>query len=248
MNKLEDKVALVTGAAVRIGREIALALARAGCDIAIHYRDSELEAESLADEIRETGRQAWLLQADLASPRASDELMSAAWEQAGWVDILVNNAAVFRRQPFAETELEEVESIMRVNALAPLMLARAMHALASQSPILPDNYAGRIINLLDRDIARPGSLRLPYWLSKKSLEAATLGLASELSPRFTVNAIAPGPVLSPDAPELKEPAGHLPLGIRPLPADIASAVLFLAESPAITGQTIYVDGGQHLSR
>ena len=248
MNTLEDKVALVTGAAIRIGREIALALARRGCDIVIHYRESEIEAESLADEIREAGRQAWLAQSDLSRPQAAAALMKNAWEQAGWVDILVNNAATFQRASLAETDPEDFEDTMRINAIAPVILAQTMSALAAQCEILPDDYAGRIINILDRDIARSGAGRLPYWLSKKTLESATLGLAAELAPRFAVNAVAPGPALSSDIPELKEPAGALPLGVRPLPSDIAAAVIFLAESTAITGQTLFVDGGQHMAR
>ena len=246
MKTLEEKVALVTGAAVRVGREIALTLARAGCDIAVHYRESEIEAQELADEIRDLGRQAWLVQGDLANLGAVEAVMREAWNSATWIDILVNNAACYTRDPFEAAEAEDYETAMRVNAFAPILLARAMSRLADESQILPEAYRGQIINILDRDIVRNGTGSLPYWLSKKALESATLGLASELAPRFAVNAVAPGPVLASDDLALREPAGAIPLATRPLPSDVAECVLFLAQSSAITGQILFADGGQHL--
>jgi NAD(P)-dependent dehydrogenase (short-subunit alcohol dehydrogenase family) len=246
MSPLEEKVALVTGAAVRVGHDIALAFARAGCDIVVHYRDSEAEASALADEIRGLGREAWLVQGDLSAPAAAASLMREAWDAASWIDILVNNAACYPREPLASAEPEDFEHAMRVNAFSPIMLAREMSRLAAGSAILPEAYRGQIINILDRDIVRNGAGRLPYWLSKKTLEAATLGLAAELAPRFAVNAVAPGPVLTADSPAAREPAGDIPLVIRPTPSDVAECALFLARSTSITGQIIFADGGQHL--
>ena len=217
----KETVALVTGAARRVGREIAIALAREGCDIVIHYRDSANDAEDLADEIRRMGRE--------------------AWDRAGKIDMLVNNAACYTRETLADAGESDFDYSMRVNAFAPIMLAREMALLT------PADRGGVIINILDRDISRRVPGRLPYWLSKKALEAATLGLAAELAPRFTVNAIAPGPVLAADDPAEREPAGMIPLSLRPTPANVAECVLFLARSHAITGQIIYADGGQHLA-
>ena len=241
-----ETVALVTGAAQRVGREIALALARAGCDIVVHYRDSELEAILLAEEIREMGREAWTVQGDLSESGAAGKIMREAWEQAAWIDILVNNAACYTRETLEEAVETDFDYAMRVNAIAPVMLAREMSLLAAGTDVLPGGYRGRVINILDRDIVRNGAGRLPYWLSKKTLEAATRGLAAELAPRFTVNAVAPGPVLTAANPEEREAAGDIPLGLRPTPQDVAECVLFLARSTATTGQVIYTDGGQHL--
>jgi len=242
----DETVALVTGAAQRVGREIALTLARAGCDIVVHYRESELEAILLVEEIREMGREAWTVQGDLSEPGAPEKIMREAWDKAAWVDILVNNAACYTRETLLESTETDYEYAMRVNAIAPVMLAREMALLAAGGSVLPEVYKGRIINILDRDIARNGAGRLPYWLSKKALEAATKGLALELAPRFTVNAVAPGPVLTAANPDDREPAGPLPLTTRPTPQDVAECTLFLARSTAITGQIIYADGGQHL--
>ena len=242
----QETVALVTGAAQRVGRGIALALARAGCEIVVHYRESELDAILLVEEIREMGREAWTVQGDLSEPGAAGAVMREAWDKAAWVDILVNNAACYTRETLFGADETDFEHAMRVNAIAPVMLAREMALLAADANVLPEGYRGRIINILDCGIARDGAGRLPYWLSKKALEAATAGLAAELAPRFTVNAVAPGPVLTAANPEEREAAGAIPLGVRPTTSDVAECVLFLARSTAITGQVIYADGGQHM--
>jgi len=127
-----------------------------------------------------------------------------------------------------------------------MMLARTMSELAAASEILPAGYCGRVVNVLDRSVAKPAAEFGAYWLSKKSLEAFTKAAALEFAPRFAVNAVAPGPVLPPADADLAEPAGPSPLAIRPLPADVAAAVVYLAGTTAVTGQTIYVDSGQHL--
>ena len=243
---LLDKVALVTGGARRLGREIALALAREGCDIVLHYRDSREEADALAREIRSLGRQAWCVCGDFSNVYEPAVTMRTAWELAGWVDILVNNASAYSHDSLADVPLERMQELWRVNALAPMMLARTMAELAAASEILPAGYCGRIVNVLDRSVAKPAAEFGAYWLSKKSLEAFTRAAALEFAPRFSVNAVAPGPVLPPADADLAEPAGPSPLAIRPLPADVAAAVAYLARATAVTGQTIYVDSGQHL--
>ncbi len=246
MRVLEDKVALVTGGAVRVGREIALALAREGCDVVVHFRESAPEAELLAEDIRRLGRQAWLVCGDFTNAYSPDVVMRTAWELAGWVDILVNNAAVFSQLPLGAMDVEELESMWRVNSLAPMLLARTMATLAEESEILPDDYCGRIVNVLDRRIIRPEHGRLPYWMTKKSLEAFTVGGALEFAPRITVNGVAPGPVLAPENPDLSESAGPMPLAVRCLASDVASAVVYLCGAMTVTGQIIFVDSGQHL--
>lgn len=246
MKMLEDKVALVTGCAVRLGREIALALAREGCDIVVHYKDSAAEAEVLADEIREMGRQAWIVCGDFSNTYVPEVVMRTAWELAGWVDILVNNASVFSHISFEEASVEDLDELWHVNTLAPIIMAKTLAALAAVSEILPDDYCGRVINILDRRISKPDRGCLPYWLSKKGLESFTIGGALELAPRITVNAVAPGPVIAPENPETSELAGPMPLAVRCIPSDIADAVIYLSRVVTVTGQIIYVDSGQHL--
>lgn len=246
MKTLDDKVALITGGALRLGRELAIALAREGCDIVIHYRESAAEAKELAGEIRAMDRQAWLVCGDFNNIFEPEAVMRTAWEMAGWVDVLVNNAAEFSQMTLLEMTSEEIEEIWRINTLAPIILTKTLADLASTSEILPDDYCGKVINILDRRVSKPDRGCLPYWLTKKGLEAFTLGGALELAPRITVNAVAPGPVLAPDSPDLLEPAGPMPLAVRCLPADVVDAVLFLAKTVAVTGQVVYVDSGQHL--
>ena len=243
---LLDKVALVTGGARRLGREIALSLAREGCDVVVHYRDSRAEADALAGEIRSLGRQAWCVCGDFSNAYEPAVTMKTAWDLAGWVDILVNNASLYAHDSLADVPVERMQELWRVNALAPMLLARTMCELAARSRILPAGYCGHVVNVLDRSVAKPAAEFGAYWLSKKGLEAFTAAAALEFAPRFSVNAVAPGPVLPPADEALAEPAGPAPLAIRPLPSDVAAAVVFLARTTAVTGQTLYVDSGQHL--
>ena len=243
---LIDKVALVTGGARRLGREIALALAREGCDVVLHYRDSREEADALASEIRSLGRQSWCVCGDFSNVYEPAVTMRTAWELAGWVDILVNNASAYSHDSLADVPVERMQELWRVNALAPMLLAREMQRLAAESRILPADYCGRVVNLLDRTVAKPAAEYAPYWTTKKALEAFTQSFALEAAPRFTVNAVAPGPVLPPEGADLAEPGGPTPLAIRSTPGDVAQAVSYLARAVTVTGQVLYVDGGQHL--
>lgn len=245
--QLEEKVALVTGGAVRVGRAIVRSLARAGCDVVIHYRDSASEASTLADELRSLGRQAWLVQGDLADEDVPETILRSAWDMAGWVDILVNNASTYQRQTLADAEPSDFDRHWRVNALAPMLLAKTFADYVRASEILPADYLGHVVNLLDRRIAAPEGGSLPYWVSKRALASFTLGAAVELAPRIAVNGIAPGPVLSPSNPVTRgELAGDMPLATRARPEDVGNAVVYLATSRCLTGQILYVDSGQHL--
>lgn len=243
---LFERVALVTGAAERVGREIAFTLAEQGCDIIIHYNHSAELAEELANDIRTIGRQAWTLQGDFTSPEDAEIVLRSAWDLAGWVDIVVNNAAIFELMPFAETTLEDYQQMLNVNALAPIVMAKTLYELVNSSEILPADYSGKIINITDQRIHKSAKGCLPYWMSKKALEDFTIGAALELAPQISINAIAPGPVLSPKDAANSEPAGALPTITRCLPSDIAKAVIYLVTSLTITGQVLYVDSGQHL--
>ena len=246
---LGERVALVTGGARRIGRRIALALAEAGCDVVVHCNRSRVEADRLAGEIRALGRQAWCVEGDFSNPLSADATMESAWEMAGWVDILVNSAAVWSLLELSDATAEEMETIWRVNWLSPVRLARAMRARAAEavrSGMLPAHWRGRIVNILDRDIAKRSAAHYPYWASKKALADFTVAAAAEFAPTISLCGVAPGPTLAPDRAGPSEPAGELPLGLRPSPADIAQAVLYLCSAPAVTGQILYVDAGQHL--
>ncbi len=244
---LQEKIALVTGGAIRVGSEIARALARAGCDIVIHYRNSSAAAESLADGLRSLGRQVWLIQSDLAEDGEPEAVLQAGWEMAGRIDILVNNASSYTRDLLADASPADFERHWRINALAPMLLTKTFADYVRSSENLPPDYLGHVINILDRRIAAPEGGSLPYWVSKKALTAFTRGAAIELAPHITVNAVAPGPVLAPDGVIVaSEPAGNLLLTTRATPADVGEAVLYLTTSGCLTGQIIYVDSGQHL--
>lgn len=246
MQELLDKVALVTGGAKRIGRGIALALANDGCDIVLHYRESRTEADALAREIRAAGRQAWCVGGDFSEPGAAAKVMRTAWDAAGWVDILVNNASEYSHATADDAAAEDVERLFRVNLFAPMELARTMRALAAECEILPADYVGCVVNVVDRAVAKPSETGSPYWLSKRALADFTKSAALAFAPGFRVNAVAPGPVLPPADIELTEPAGQLPLGRKPSVGEIADGVLALARARSVTGQILYVDGGQHL--
>ncbi len=245
---LEEKVALVTGGAVRIGRAIVRGLARAGCDVVIHYRTSAAEAGGLAEEVRALGRQAWLVQGDLAEEDEPEAVIRNAWDMAGWVDILVNNASSYARQPLCDADPGEFERHWRLNTLAPMLLTKVFAECARATEILPEDYLGHVINVLDRRVAAADAGALPYWVSKCALHAFTLGAARELAPRLAVNAVAPGAVLPPVSGPFDgvDPAGDQLLTTRCTPENVAEAVVYLATSRTLTGQVLYIDGGQHL--
>lgn len=237
------KVALVTGGARRIGREIALALARNGWDVAVHYGASEREATDTVMAIRELGRQAIALQCDLAGAADTDNLLTQAAEKLGGVHCVVNNASVFDYDTIDSLSEERFDRHMRTNLLAPLQLARALHRLT------PESGQAVVINLLDQKLFNPNPDYLSYTLSKAGLHSATTLLAQALAPRVRVVGIAPGITLvSGDQTGDEFASAHTvtPLGRSSTPADIADAVCYVANASAITGTTLVVDGGQHL--
>ncbi len=237
------QTALVTGGAVRIGRALALTLARDGVDIVLHFRSNRAAAEETAQVIRDLGRQAWLVCGALEAPDAVGSLFQEAVAQAGHVDILINNAAVFTHGTLAETAAADFESVWRVNTLAPILLTRALAAhIRARGP----DAAGVVVNLLDQRISGLRGGSLAYSLSKRALADFTRAAAVELAPQVRVNAVAPGPVLPPPAGAPHEPTGPLPLGRRPTPQEVADAARFLVRARSVTGQILFVDGGQHL--
>ena len=244
--ELKNKTALVTGGAVRVGRSTCLALARQGCHVVIHYRTSSDEAEALAKEIMGLGVSAFPLKADLAIQSECSELIGRAREFTGSVDFLVNNASVYHRDDLAASDESKLLSELNVNFIAPTMLTRSL--VSEHKSDARDGVVGKIVNILDSKIAgnEPGCL--PYLMSKKMLAEFTKVSALELAPHYTVNGVAPGTVLPPvkSSGSKKDPAGAVPMGEQCGPDDVGAAVVFLLKSDFITGQTLFVDGGQHL--
>jgi NAD(P)-dependent dehydrogenase (short-subunit alcohol dehydrogenase family) len=238
---LKGQTALVTGGAVRIGRSLCETLADAGASVLIAYRESATEAKALEQDLRSRGGTAWAIASNLDTETGCIELMERAIQTAGPLDILINNAAQFRKGRFDTMTEADLLAEFRVNLFAPLLLAGA---LARQ------NRPGQVVHLLDRRVTSTDAERVPYVLSKKALAEATRMAALAFAPRIRVNAVAPGAVLPPAAegPDyLKEKAGFIPLQRFSPPRDVAEAVLFLLTSPSLTGQILYVDGGQSLT-
>jgi hypothetical protein len=237
---LAGKTALVTGAAKRLGRATALTLAHEGVNVVLHCRTSTKAAEELADAGRALGVKAWTLTADLASPGAAQSLVERALDMAGPLDFLINNASVFPTSAMADVSVENVHASVDLNALAPFLAARRF---AEQ------RRDGAIINFLDARIVDYDREHVAYHLSKRMLFELTRMMALEFAPAIRVNAVAPGLILPPagkDESYLASLAHTNPLNRYGGVDDVTSAVVFLLQSPFITGQVIFVDGGRHL--
>lgn len=234
--------AVITGAARRIGRVLAVQAARSGHDVAVHHRDSADEAEETADLVRAEGRRACILASDLAAPDAGD-LIGRAEAVLGPVTLLVNNASLFIDDRLLSFDVDTFDAHMATNLRAPALLAQAMAAR------LPDSATGVVINILDQRVWRPNPQFFGYSLSKAALWHATQTMAQALAPRIRVNAIGPGPTLGSvhQAPgEFEREAAGTPLGHSVNPDEIAGAMRYLIDAPSVTGQMIAVDSGQHL--
>lgn len=238
---LDGKLVLVTGGAQRIGHALALAVARAGADVVIHYGTSQTAAESTRSEIEALGRKAMLLQADLADPAQAGELIGRVREHAP-LFALVNNAAIFEALTWETTGLEDWQRHLAINLTAPFLLSQAF-----ARALLP-NGTGRIVNLLDWRSQRPGADHLPYTVSKAALAALTQSLAVALAPQVNVNGLALGAALPPsDGNAVPHILDNVPAGRWAALEEIGQALIFLLDGPAyITGEIIHVDGGRHL--
>lgn len=236
------KVALVTGAARRLGRQIALALAGHGADLVIHYGSSSAEAQATCRDVIALGRRAWAIQADLDDGAQLAGLINRARTEAGPIHVLVNNASDFPVRSPEDLTFDNLMRDVRVNAWAAFDLCRQF---AAQS----DLASGHIVNLLDTRIVGGDPVHSGYILAKQLLAAMTRMLAAELAPRIAVNAVAPGLVLPPpgkDEAYLRQLAGSLPLKRHGSAGDVAEAVAYLASTSFVTGQVIFVDGGRHI--
>ncbi len=238
------KVALVTGAAKRIGRTIALALARRGWDVVVHYHRSAEEAAAAVREIEALGRRALAVRCDLSDEAAVKALLPDAARAVGApVSCVVNNASLFEHDCAADFSLARLDAHMHANLAAPILLAQALHEMT------PAGAQGVVVNLLDQKLFNLNPDFLSYTLSKAALQCATTALAQALAPKLRVVGVAPGITLvSGDQTEEGFAKAHTktPLGRSSTPDDVAATVCFVADNPAITGTTILVDGGQHL--
>ena len=239
---LQEKVALVTGSAKRIGRAVANALADRGVHQAVHYRTSKTEAEDAVKLFRVLGVEAESFQADLSQVKEVEALASEVLKRFGRLDILVNNASVFFPSPLGEVTDLQWDVLINTNLKGPFFLAQKV-GLAMKAAV-----GGTIINIGDWAAERPYTGYLPYCISKAGVVAMTKGLAKALAPEVRVNCINPGPVMLPEdlsEAEKEEIMRKTPLQRTGSPADIANAVVFLCEgTDFMTGAVITVDGGR----
>lgn len=242
---LDGKNALVTGSAKRVGRQIALTLAESGANVAIHYRTSSEEATETVDEVRGLGVESVAVKGDLRNIDDIDSMVDEAVDGLGGVDVLVNSAAVFNQTPFGDVNLDDWELHLDVNLRGAFFCAqRAVKEMESGG----DDVDGKIVNIADWSGFRPYKNYLPYCISKAGVIALTKGLAKEVAPNITVNAVAPGPVLLPSEftkEDREQIMQKTPLRRIGSPEDVAAGVKFLLEgSDFITGAVLPVDGGR----
>ena len=241
--QLSGKVAVVTGGAVRLGRALALALAEEGALLTIHYNSSTGPALAMVQQLRESGTEALAVQADLSEAARAGAIIDATVAHFGQVDILVNSAAVFGLGEWDDTTEAIWDRQFAINLKAPFFLSQAFATDVGR------NRPGHVINIADWRGARPGTDHLAYTLAKSGLIAMTKSLAQALAPNIQVNAIAPGLILPPpgaDPARLEDIARGIPARRVGSPQEVARAMLYLLESDFVTGDLVFVTGGQHL--
>ena len=237
------KTVLVTGAAKRLGRAIALDLARHGWNVAIHYHSSEKEARATAADAATTGVKVALLQADLGRESEVAPLVERAAKELGPLTGLVNSASLFENDDWYSVTRESWDKHMETNLRAPFALAQAF---AHQ---VPRDTGGAIVNIIDQRVLKPTPQFMSYSLSKAGLKWLTTTLAQALAPRVRVNAVGPGPTIinaRQSQTDFSRQREATVLGRGAEPQDVCDAVRYLLEAAAVTGQMIAVDGGQHL--
>ncbi len=240
----ERRVALVTGAARRIGRAIAEDLAEAGFAVAIHCNRSRADADTLAASIRARGGHATVIAADLADLARVPAIVAEAAEALGPPTLLVNNASIFEADGIGAFDAALFQRQLAVNLTAPVLLADAFAAA------LPEREQGLVVNIVDQRAWKPTPYYMSYQLSKSGLLTATRTLAQALVPRIRVNAIGPGPTVAStrqDADDFRRQAEAVPLRHGPELSEFGRTITYLYETRSITGQMIALDGGQHLA-
>ena len=240
------RTVLVTGAGRRLGREIALALAAGGWQVAVHYRNSRAEAEKTVADCAALSGDSALFEADLEDEHATRALLSRVAARFRTVDAVVHSAALFEHDDAASFGYALMERHARSNTGAAILLAQALHDHLSRR-----DAQGAVVHLLDQKLWNPNPDFLSYTLSKAALEAATPMLALALAPRVRVVGVAPGLTLPShmlDDDKFAQLHKLSPLGRSSTPADVVATVKFALENGSITGTTLLVDGGQHLMR
>lgn len=234
--------ALVTGAARRIGRAIALALAEAGYAVAVHAERAADDAHALCREIEGKGGRAVVVRGDLADHAAVAALVPAAVAAVGPLALLVNNAASFEADAIGTLDRALWDRQFAVNLAAPVFLSEAFAAQAGEGAC--------VVNVLDQRVLKPTPQFVSYTLAKSALHTATRTLAQALAPKVRVNAVAPGPTFASPRQQPEDfarQAAAVPLGRGPSAEEIAAAVVYLAGARSVTGVTLAVDGGQHIA-
>ncbi len=245
---LTEQVALVTGSAHRVGRAIAVELARRGAHIMVHYHASTPETvRDTLQEIKSMGVDAFAVQADISSAQGVEDVFTAVREHFGRLDILVNSASLFQKRRLLDVSLEEWEQTLAVNLTAPFLCTQAAAAVMRRS----DPPGGVIINICDKGADGPWPEYAHHGVSKAALLALTQVSAASLGPDIRVNAVIPGPVMKPSGRPMTEEeweriGAPLPLARTGTPEDVARAVAYLASESFITGAVIHVNGGEHL--
>ena len=244
MAKTTTKLALITGAARRVGREFALHLAQKGYNIAIHYSTSTEEARECQELVEKKGVRAILVQAELDDDAQMKKIIPAVNDKMGEISVLINNASVYHTQNFMDTSHEQFRNDLAVNFSAPFFLTQDF---ARQVNTEDGNAV--VINLIDAGHNNLAQEYFLYHLSKQALYHFTLLAARSLAPKIRVNAIAPGPVLPPpgkDMEYLANVAKNSPIGVVSPPSSLARGLDYLLSSPTVTGQVMYIDSGTHL--
>ena len=243
MTELSPRTVLITGAAKRLGRAIALSLANAGWDIALHYNGSTKDAEATANDIRALGRRVALLQADVSKEDETRTLIARATAELGPITALVNSASLFENDDWQTASRESWDKHMEVNLRAPFVLAQEF------AKALPADMHGAIVNIVDQRVLKPTPQFITYSLSKAGLYWLNTTLAQALAPRIRVNAIGPGPTMinaRQSQADFDRQREATVLGTGADPQDVCAAVRYLLNAPVVTGQMVAVDGGQHL--
>jgi NAD(P)-dependent dehydrogenase (short-subunit alcohol dehydrogenase family) len=238
MRVLEGKTALVTGAAKRIGRSLALALAEQGADVAITYRSSEADALATVDAIRRHRVRAAAVYCDLGDPACVRAAVEATIRELGRIDMLVNNAGMFETLPLESITLEQWDAMLNTNTRGPFLMAQAAHAELKQRH-------GRIVNIGSLGGLHPWATHGHYCVSKAAVHMLTKTMAKAWAPEITVNCVAPGMIVNGEVdPGYEHFVEKTPMRRNGTPEDVAAAVLFFATGPRfITGQVLSVDGG-----
>jgi 3-oxoacyl-[acyl-carrier protein] reductase/pteridine reductase len=238
MSKLQGRVALVTGAAKRIGRSLALALAEEGADVAITYRESEAQARKTIEEIRSLGVNAEGFHADVRDPKKIKAAVAAVAERFGRLDLLVNNAGLFETASLDAITVEQWDAMFETKPRGPFLAAQAAHSYLKRAH-------GRIVNIGSLGGLHPWPTHGHYCASKAALHMLTQTMSRAFAPEISVNCVAPGMIVNGEVSEdYKHFAEKTPMKRNGTPQDVAAAVVFFATGPHfITGQILSVDGG-----